>query len=200
MKIFRPQYFTVILILCLALQGIQAQHKIDELPVSEKFELAKERAKEYGSLYWYTFSLLKPQILDSMNQLKEEIRSLNGSLSRHKSRVDSIASLKGQTQQKLDKALSEKESLDFLGIGMKKTSYNFILWGIVALLAAFLVLMIVLYKQSHLVTRSTKNDMNDLKMEFEGFRKRALEREESIVRKYHNELNKYKTKAGNLSK
>jgi hypothetical protein len=67
-------------------------------------------------------------------------------------------------------------------------------WIIIIGLTFTLVIFILLFKRSNLVTRQTRDDLVEIKNEFESFRKRALEREEGIVRKYHNELMQYKTK------
>ena len=46
----------------------------------------------------------------------------------------------------------------------------------------------------------TKTDLEQLKNEFESFRKRALEREQRVVREMYDEILKYKNKAAKNAK
>jgi glutamyl-tRNA reductase len=69
------------------------------------------------------------------------------------------------------------------------------MWLLAGILTFFMVLFVILYKRSNAVTVSTLKDLEEIRDEFENHRKRALERQEEVVRKYHAELNKYKSKA-----
>ena len=98
----------------------------------------------------------------------------------------------------LKATIKEKNTLRLLGMPMDKSAYNSIMWTLVAGLAFTVVLFIILYKRSHAITSETHKDLEEVKSEFEAFRKRALEREEGIVRRYHNEIMHYKNKVDNV--
>jgi hypothetical protein len=77
---------------------------------------------------------------------------------------------------------------------MSKQAYNSLVWMIIFAVTIFMVVFIVLYRRSNLVTKQTKISLEELKEEFESHRKRALEREEKLVNNFHREVNKLKTK------
>jgi hypothetical protein len=66
------------------------------------------------------------------------------------------------------------------------------LWTIIFGLLALLIIILLLYRKNNAVTVQTKQDLLELKNEYEIHRKRALEREEKLARQHLDELNKYK--------
>jgi hypothetical protein len=198
MKLSRLLHVTLLFFI-LASFSAKAQTALDSKSVEDKFQHIRERADDFNELKWYMYKL-KGQVLDTLTELKSEIIDLNRTIVSRNKKIDSLTSSNSNLQAQLKTAIDEKNSLLFLGIPMTKSSYNILLWSIIFILALVVVLAFILFKRAHLVTAHTKKDLDELKMQFEAFRKRALEREEGIVRKYHNELSKYKTKTGNLAK
>jgi hypothetical protein len=142
----------------------------------------------------WQFVRLKTHVLDTLALIDQRLAETKDLLSQSHTSIDSLNLQNQELRTNLNKAIQEKDSLIFLGIPMYKSGYNTLVWGIITALTLTLVIFIFLYKRSHSVIIDTKNDLLEVRNEFEAFRKRALEREEGIVRKYHNELNKYKSK------
>ena len=94
----------------------------------------------------------------------------------------------------LDIALKEKSSMKLLGIKMEKIIYNSILWLIIAGLLVVLLTFVLLYKRSNTVTVRIKSELTETRNEYEEYRKRALVREQQIVRQLYDEILKYKSK------
>ena len=75
---------------------------------------------------------------------------------------------------------------------MSKTSYNILLWSIIGGLLAFLLFFIYKFKNSNAVTKQAKLSLAETEEEFEEHRKRALEREQKVMRRLQDEINKQK--------
>jgi hypothetical protein len=140
---------------------------------------------------WWLYHL-KTFVIDSVKALQNEIDQLHSSVSSGTSKYDTLNTQLKLVNEKLELAVKEKNNISLIGIPMNKHAYNTLLWSIIAGLGFLLIVFILMYKRSNLVTNQTKKDADELKNEFDTFRKRAREREEELVRKHHNEIQKYK--------
>jgi hypothetical protein len=140
---------------------------------------------------WWLYRL-KTSVSDTLKTLHTEILETKNILSLRNIEIDSLKSSLQSVKDQLNIVNNEKNSMRFFGTSMSKAGYNSLMWFIVISLTVLLFIFIALFKRSNVVTKQTKKDIQELKDEFEAFRKRALEREEKIVRKYHDELSKYK--------
>jgi hypothetical protein len=179
-----------------------AQEENDKLSlekgtVENQFNFILEKSSKYedykvvkeGWLY-----VLKSHVMDSVKSLKKGLRESHKTINVKQAEIDSIKQELAGIGEQLTTSLNEKNSLRFLGILMGKSSYNSLMWTILLSLAALLAVFIMLFKRSQSVTNQTKTDLQELKDEFETFRKRALDREEKLSRKYLDDLNKIKSR------
>lgn len=183
-------------------QNTGAALSLDKSPVEDQFKYVYKKSndfEEFKMIKRWHFSRLKSHVLDTINNLKLDLISSNLVIDSRDITIDSLITANSTVHSKLDAAILEKESLSWLGMDMKKGAYNSLVWTIIAILAAGITTVFMLYNRSNIITIANRKDLAEVRMEFEAFRKRALEREEGIVRKFHNELNKYKAKAGKLS-
>jgi hypothetical protein len=174
---------------------------LDNSPIEGQFQYVYQRSSDVDEFKmvkrWY-LTKLKAHVLDSLNFKQEQLKEARVVLNHQTDMVDSLKSVINATNEKLTASINEKNRFTFLGISMQKTGYNSIVWSVIAGLAFFLIVLILMYKRSYVTITQTKDDLKDARLEYEAFRKRALEREEGIVRKYHNELMKYKSKVNNV--
>ena len=89
----------------------------------------------------------------------------------------------------------EKDSISFFGAALTKGSYNTIIWGIIGVLLALLGFFIFKFKNSNTITLQAQKALSETEAEFEDHRRRALEREQKVMRKLQDEINKQR-KAG----
>jgi hypothetical protein len=174
---------------------------LNDSPIEGQFNYVYQKSSDYEDYKmikrWH-YNRLKTHVLDSIQLLEQNLAATLREVSDRESRIDSLMALKAEVQAKLEKTTNEKNSIAFFGMMLQKSLYNSIVWIIIIAMATGMVLFILLFKRSNSVTLNYKKDLGELQQEFESFRKRALEREESVVRKYHDELLKYKSKVGKL--
>jgi hypothetical protein len=154
--------------------------------------------EDYKMVKKWWITRLKSHVLDSMKMVEDKLLASEKLVESRNAKIDSLNQLLAQNKSTLKSTIKEKNTLHLFGIPMDKAAYNSLVWTLIGGLIFTLALFIILYKRSHVVTVQTRDDLEEIKDEFEAFRKRALEREEGIVRKYHNELMHYKNKAGKV--
>ena len=81
-----------------------------------------------------------------------------------------------------------KNSISFLGIQTGKGVYNTIMWSIIAILAVLLIIGFLTFKRNRTVTLITRKEIEDLKKEFEAYRKASREAREKMSMAHFNEL------------
>lgn len=165
--------------------------------IEHQFQFVIEKSSRYQDFKvvkegW--LHTLKAHVTDTVKTLKRKLLNANNTIAAKQVEVDSVRKELATTDGKFATALKEKNSLRFLGILMSKSTYNSVMWTIVLVLAGGLAIIIFLFRRSQTVTSQTKKDLQELKDEFEVFRKRALDREEKLSRKYLDDLNKIKGK------
>jgi len=96
-------------------------------------------------------------------------------------------------QSELDKEKNRNDSIDFLGITIEKGVYSIIVWGIIVVLAIFLVVFISRFTSSNSITRGALKDLEDLQNEYEEYRTKAIEREQKVRRQLQDEINKHRS-------
>ena len=192
-----------IIIFLIPVTGLFAQQSntksiLDEGSVEEQFNYILNKSttyNDYKAIKSSSIYTLKKNVFDTLNTIKADLAEKNSLIVENNQRIDSLTNQLANTQKDLTKAIREKNSIQFLGISMNKSFYNSITWLTIGILAFSLVVFILMYKRSHVVTIKAQSDLEETREEFENHRKRALERQEEVVRKYHAELNKYKSKA-----
>ena len=177
-------------------QNDEEKPSLDNGTIESQFQYVLDKSsryEEYKVIKQVWMNRLKAHVADSLDKLHNELQTSHLMVSVRDQKIDSLNASLEKTHADLNNAIKERNSLSFLGLKIDKTAYNGIMWTLVGILAAGLIFFILMFKRSNYVTVRTSKDLQETKDEFEDFRKRALRREEEIVRKYHNELNKYKS-------
>jgi septal ring factor EnvC (AmiA/AmiB activator) len=138
------------------------------------------------------FLKLKGNVIDTLNEEKLRVAELNSRLSERNFLIETLNTDLARTKNERDEAIKNKNSLTIFGIAMNKAVYNSAMWFIVLGLAALAVMMLVLFKRSHVVTSQTKNELQTIRKEFDEYRKNAREKYEKLVVSHHHEIMKLK--------
>ncbi|PWE01150.1 tRNA (guanine-N1)-methyltransferase [Marinilabilia rubra] len=196
MKITKSIYFLIAIVLITnsaSAQNDETEATLDQGPISGQFDYMIEESSRYEEfrvvkIAW--LNKLKSNVLDSLGNLQSTIESRNSSIDSLNNRIGEINQTLDNTKEDLNEAVTAKNSIPFLGSEMPKGKYNSLMWGVVIILAAAAGFLFLLFKRSHHVTSEMKEKYNILEKEYEGHRKRALEKEKTMARQHLNELNK----------
>jgi len=135
---------------------------------------------------------LKKNTVDSLNALKVTITENQNLIASQKKEISNLNNNLESTKLSLASVTEEKDAITFFGAPFTKDSYKSVMWGIVAALFGLLVFFIFKYKSSLTGTNEAVRNLKDLETEFEDHRRRALEREQVVMRKLQDEINKHK--------
>jgi len=178
-------------------QETQEKPSIGKGTIESQFNYVLYRSEKFEDYKlvksWWLYTL-RSQVLDTLKALHENLRDTQNLLSAKETEIDSLITVMQTLNNELDVALKEKSSMKLLGIKMDKIIYNSILWLIMAGLLVILLTFLVLFKRSNTVTERTKSELTEIRNEYEDYRKRALVREQQIVRQLYDEILKYKSK------
>ncbi|TFH26732.1 MAG: hypothetical protein E4H10_06170, partial [Bacteroidia bacterium] len=136
------------------------------------------------------FLKLKRNVLDTLIAEKLQVAQLNSRLTERNFEIERLNTDLGRTKNELDESIRNKNSLSIFGISMNKAVYNSVMWFIVLGLAALAVIMLVLFRRSHIVTSQTKNELKTTLEEFDQYRKNSREKYEKMVVSHHHEIMK----------
>ena len=153
------------------------------LAKSNRYKDFKVIKQTYLHTYW-------SHVADTLKNLHSEISSNQSTIAMQS---NEIAELKGQLSNKIESLTNveeERDSISFLGADMDKGIYKKIMWSIAFGLLALLILTFIRFKSSKSITKSTKLKLSEIEEEFDGHKRRALEKEQQLKRELQNEINK----------
>lgn len=136
----------------------------------------------------------KKRLTNEIKDFQDEIVSLKESIATQKEKIDALTASLETTQAKLDQVNQEKDSMFLFGAPMSKAVYQTTLFSVIGVLLLILVLILVKYKANNMATKEANNNLKDIELSFEDYKKRALETQQKLGR----ELQDYKNKLAKL--
>jgi predicted nucleic acid-binding Zn-ribbon protein len=159
--------------------------------LKEQMNYIQEKTRiyeDYRAIREDMFQKIKGNSLDSLNTAKTEIIGLKINARDLKITIDSLNASIGTVKADLDKMVKTKNSIRLLGIEINKVAYNAVLWTIIATLAGILIIGFLAFKRNRAVTVHAKKEFEELKKEFEAYRKASREAREKMSMTHFNEL------------
>ena len=194
--------FIVILISIINPPGICQTDMPDVLQkgsLTEQLNYIEERTRIYDyyrAIREDMWQQIKKNTLDTLAVAKGEISVLTLSENKYNGKIDSLNKIVTDARVKLDEAVRTKNSINVLGLDINKFAYNSVMWIIVAGLAIILAIVFLAFKRNITVTRNTKKDLEELKAEFETYRKQSREAREKMSMEHFNEIRRLRGKGG----
>jgi uncharacterized membrane-anchored protein YhcB (DUF1043 family) len=136
------------------------------------------------------FQKIKNNIIDSASVTKKKIADLNRLNYNISSSYDSLLLSLETTKVQLEEITETKESMGFLGFEVNKNIYNSIMWALIAGMLFLLLIGYLVFNKNRSTTTNTKKDLEDLKLEFEAYRKTSREAREKSDMAHFNEIQK----------
>lgn len=168
---------------------------LDKGSINDQFEYVISKSSRYQNykVIKYTWiNQLKAHVNDSISNLKSDLNISKQEIISQKQRFDALQVKLDTANSNLTATTNEKDSVQFLGMSLKKGLYKMIMWSIVGLLSLGLVFFLYQFKKSNEITKKTLQNYDELEAEYTNSKKRALEREQVLNRKLQDELNKQK--------
>lgn len=136
--------------------------------------------------------ILRSHTIDSLKVVHKDLADTQLVVKNQAKEISDLKLNLSNTKTNLDKTNTEKNNISLFGMQMSKTSYNVLMWSIIAGLLALLLFFIYKYNNSNAVTKDAKHALSEIEDEFEEHRKTALEREQKVRRQLQDEINKQK--------
>jgi ATP-dependent Zn protease len=136
------------------------------------------------------FEKLRDNISDSLKENRKIALTLKQTIDNQNGQINKLKEELTTTTKALSNATNEKDSVNFFGQQITKGTYNLIVWIVLIILSILLGHFIFRFTRSNAITQESKAKLTDLEIEFEDYRRKALEREQRISRQLHDEINK----------
>jgi len=148
--------------------------------------------ENYRAIREDMFQKINSNILDSLSLAKSNISVLNKSTLTLSRDNDSLNILLETTKKNLETAITTKNKIRFLGAELNKSAYNFIVWSIIVVLLIILAIGFFSCKRNLILKTKTKDELNELRNEFEHYRQSSRLAREKMSMDHFNEIKKLK--------
>jgi tetrahydromethanopterin S-methyltransferase subunit B len=148
--------------------------------------------ENYRAIREDMFQKIKKNSLDTLSSLNTKIAGLNKTASALNRTIDTLRTNLSTTQTRLEEMTTTKNSIRVAGIEVNKSAYNRIMWTILAGLLATLLVGLLIFRRNLSVMSDTKKEFQDLKTEFEAYRKTSREAREKLTMDHFNEVKRLK--------
>ncbi|RZS92635.1 tRNA (guanine-N1)-methyltransferase [Aquimarina brevivitae] len=178
-----------------AQEDLSAEEALNKAAIEDQFDILIQKSgryQDYKVVKQIYLNKLKSNVTDSINNLETSLKERNSQIAQQKNTLDQLQKNLAETNEKLAVITNEKDSISFFGALLNKSTYRTIMWLIIVALLLLLGFFIFKFKNSNTITIQAKNSLADLEAEFEEHRRRALEREQKVMRKLQDEINKQK--------
>jgi len=150
------------------------------------------RYQDYKVVKINKLNALKKSVSDSIANLKNTLETSYTRIDNLENSIDSLKLNLENTQIALIESQKKEDGIYLFGNLLKKSTYNTILWSIIAIMLLLSAIFIFRFRRSNNITKDALSRLSETEEEFETHRQRALEREQQIRRKLQDELNKQK--------
>jgi preprotein translocase subunit SecF len=194
---YKLTYLILILFLQITVSYSQSTEKfIDTGSVKNQFDYLVNTSSNY---YQEQKIVKKQWLLKLQKNVQDSLLKNNNTLSIYKnnlqkqqSELDSIKNNIANLEE-LNTTLSEQQQqISFIGIAMDTSLFKTITYMLIVVFLTLFILYFIKFNQSNKITTESKLALKELEEAFNEHRSKALEREQKIMRKLQDELNKQK--------
>ncbi len=130
------------------------------------------------------------EVTDTLARNAQNKAKVQANLQTAEKNISDLENQLEETEQALEQVTFEKDRISFLGWQLIKSTYSFLVWGVIVLLAILVVIYQLRYTRAGRITERTKKQGRELESEFEGFKNNAREKETKLRRELQTEINK----------
>ncbi len=129
-------------------------------------------------------------ITDSIQISIKEIEDLNFAIRTHEINIDSLNSQLSQLKIELTNLKAKNNGMSLFGLLISKAVYNTLVLLTIIGLGIALIIFASRHRASFAITSKAKKSLEDTRAEFDAFKQKTLEKEQVLMRKLQDELNK----------
>ncbi len=173
------------------------QPELDSGTIENQFNyiLTKSSAfKEFQLIRKTSLLKVKSHVLDSLKTIRKELVSANQSTPKFELKIKvlekEVAELKKENLSVSENINENINTISLFGFNINKSYYNLIVCGIIITLLLLLIIIIIRFKSYQFKTFKTAEEIAKVESEFESYRKNFLKKEQEIMRKLQDEINK----------
>ena len=201
MKALKSVFLVLFISFASTLQAQEQQtESINEGTIDQQFEFLLRKSGNFKGTNGQSYEAVRRSILltlqahtiDSLNTLEGKLNTTKSTVASQQVEIDELKTNLEKTQNELNATNAEKDSMSLFGMQMSKTSYNILMWSIIAGLLVLFITFVFKFRNSNSVTKSAKSALAEVETEFEEHRRVALEREQKVRRQLQDEINKQK--------
>lgn len=133
---------------------------------------------------------VKKNAIDSIKSIREEFDATKAEIAKYDGTISKLENEIVNLKQEIAVITEDRDSIALLGKNLDKSGYQTIMWSVIAVLLAGLVIFVLRFKSSNSVTKKTQYELEKVEKEYDEFRKKSLKKEQEIMRKLQDEINK----------
>jgi hypothetical protein len=164
--------------------------------LKEQFNYLDEHTKiyeAYRAIREDMFQQIKANVSDTLASVYSKIKGINKTTSVLNQTIDTLRTNLASTQTRLDEMTKTKDSINVIGMEVNKSAYNSVMWTILAGMVAALLIGFFVFKRNLTAIGNTNKEFQELKTEFETYRKTSREAREKMTMDHFNEIRRLKS-------
>lgn len=127
---------------------------------------------------------------DSLRQTRNKLTEAQKQIAAQQKTISTLKADVTGKEQSLAESKSMVDEISMLGIHVNKSTYNWIMWGLVIVLAAALAFIVFQSTSLRKEARYRTNLYSDLAEEFQAFKTKANDKEKKLARELQTEKNR----------
>jgi hypothetical protein len=158
---------------------------------------AKSLTAQYQYLLTKTYNYQQPLIAalwknftDTLGDTRTKLKAMQAKVASQAKLVDSLKALSASKEQTLNESNAKADAISLFGLTMSKSSYNLLMFGLVAVLGAALFIVIATTAKNKHEAKYRTELYDELDEEFKAFKAKAHEKELKLARELQTERNK----------
>jgi peptidoglycan hydrolase CwlO-like protein len=195
MEMFK-KYIPIILLLFAPLAGFSQEPESPEqtdTSLEGTFRDLYESAETYQNYKVIKITTLNSfwqSVQDSLKSYKQEIGGLKGEIVNLNSKIDDLNVKIGELESALQQSRNVADGISFLGLLIKKQTYNIIVWSIIFGLIILVLIGYLSHVRSQKLYTVTRKEFMKLVDDFESLKKTSHEKKIKLGRELQTERNK----------
>jgi hypothetical protein len=169
-------------------------------PVAVKPEVPQDKTLE-GQYHYLLSKIYSPSqqdlvgafhksFMDTLSQTRQALKASQGKLALQTKTIDSLQNSSKESGESLSEATAKRNEVSLLGIGIDKSTYNIIMWGLVLVLGATAAIVIGRSGAASREARYRAQLYSELEEDYKNYKAKANEKEKKLARELQTERNK----------